>query len=188
MQATVIYLLGHFGVGKLTVAKAICEMTGARLFDNHLVNNVIFSLIRVDGKTPLPDKVWDFTFNIRTEALTAIASIAPPDFSYVLTNALNDDALDRRAYQQVIDVAAQRSSVFVPVVLTCAEAENMQRVAAPDRAQNMKHTDPVSALHRRKTSKLLPIDHPNRLDIDTTDLPPEQTAAQIIAHAERLRP
>ena len=54
MNNSIIYLLGHYGVGKLTVAKAICAVTGARLFDNHLINNVVFSLIEADGKTTLP--------------------------------------------------------------------------------------------------------------------------------------
>ena len=54
MKNTIVYLIGHYGVGKLTIAKAICDATGARLFDNHLANNVIFSLVRADGSTPLP--------------------------------------------------------------------------------------------------------------------------------------
>ncbi len=37
MNNATIYLLGHPGVGKLTVAKAICAATGAGLFDSHLI-------------------------------------------------------------------------------------------------------------------------------------------------------
>ena len=51
MNNTIIYLIGHYGVGKFTIAQAIAEATDARVFDNHLANNVIFSLIREDGKT-----------------------------------------------------------------------------------------------------------------------------------------
>jgi hypothetical protein len=35
---------------------------------------------------------------------------------------------------------------------------------------------------------LLPIDHPNRMTLDTTHLPPAEAAARIIAAAERLAP
>ena len=35
----------------------LCAATGARLLDNHLINNVIFSLIQADGGTPLPKAV-----------------------------------------------------------------------------------------------------------------------------------
>ena len=31
MNNTIVYLIGHYGVGKLTIGKAICAMTGARL-------------------------------------------------------------------------------------------------------------------------------------------------------------
>ena len=65
MHNTIIYLIGHYGVGKLTIARAICAATDARLFDNHLANNVIFSLIRADGKTPLPEGVWDLIDVVR---------------------------------------------------------------------------------------------------------------------------
>ena len=59
MNNTIIYLIGHYGVGKLTIAKAICAATSARLFDNHLANNVVFSLIPTDGRTKLPPRIWD---------------------------------------------------------------------------------------------------------------------------------
>jgi len=44
MDNTIIYLLGHEGVGKYTIAKEIVTMTSARLVDNHAINNLIFSL------------------------------------------------------------------------------------------------------------------------------------------------
>src|SRR5687767_11810027 len=102
MQNTIIYLIGHYGVGKLTVANAICAATGARLFDNQLANNVIFSLIRADGRTPLPDRVWDMIDVIRSQALLAVEELTPPDASFVLTNCLlESDPGDRAAYDKV---------------------------------------------------------------------------------------
>ncbi len=46
MRNTIIYLIGHYAVGKLTIARAIAAAADARIFDNHLANNVIFSLSR----------------------------------------------------------------------------------------------------------------------------------------------
>jgi hypothetical protein len=184
---TIIYLVGHYGVGKLTIAKAICTATGARLFDNHLVNNVVFSLVPVDGKTPLPERIWDLISIIREQAVAAIAELAPPEWSYVLTNALMEGyERDRRGYEQIVALAAGRSSVFVPVVLTASDAAHAARLASPERAERLKQTDAYSARRKRQTSELLRIDHPNRLDLDTTHLPPNETARLIIEHAERL--
>lgn len=188
MNNTIVYLIGHYGVGKLTVAKALCAATGARLLDNHLINNVVFSLIRVDGKTPLPETTWDFVNNIREVAFEAIEALAPPHYSYILTNALQDDPVDRRWFARTVELARRRGAVFVPVELDCDEAENARRINTPDREANMKHTDVASAIARRRKVTPLPIDHPNRLSLDTTHLPPAEAARKIIAHAGRLAP
>lgn len=187
MNNTIIYLIGHYGVGKLTIAKQICATTGARLFDNHLANNVVFSLIREDGSTPIPDTAWDIIMTIRRQALIAMADIARPDASFVLTNALmEDDPLDRQAFDEVVAVARKRRAVFVPVVLSASDAAHAARIPSPEREERLKMTDAEGAARVRARRPLLRIDHPHRLDLDTTALPPDETARTIIAHAERL--
>lgn len=187
MKNTIIYLIGHYGVGKLTVAKAICAQTGARLFDNHLANNVIFSLVREDGATPLPGRVWDLIMTIRRQALTAMAEIAHPDRSFVLTNALmENDPMDRVAYVEVEEVARRRGAVFLPVVLSASEVAFAARIPSAERESYLKMTDAAGATRVRTQKTLLRIDHPGRLDLDTTDLPPAETARRIVAHAEGL--
>jgi hypothetical protein len=59
-------------------------------------------------------------------------------------------------------------------------------MAAPERAARLKHTDAISAEQKRHSTELLRVEHPNRLDIDTTDLPPGEAARLIVTHAERL--
>ena len=187
MNNTIIYLIGHYGVGKLTIARAICAATDTRLFDNHLANNVIFSLIRADGKTPLPERVWDMIDVVRGQAFQAIEELTPSVISFVLTNCLLESYPgDRAAYEQVEAVAARRGNVFVPVLLTASDAAHASRVGSAERGERLKHIDVESALQKRQTTELLRIDHPNRLDLDTTHLPPDEAARLIIAHAERL--
>ena len=188
MNNTIIYLIGHYGVGKLTIARAICAATEARLFDNHLANNVIFSLVRADGKTPLPEGVWDMIGVIRDQAFRAIEELTPPSTSFVLTNCLlESDPGDHAAYEKVKAVAARRGNVFVPVLLTASDAAHASRVGSPERAERLKHTDVDSAAEKRRREALLRVDHPNRLDLDTSTLPPSEAARLIIAHAERLK-
>jgi hypothetical protein len=172
----------------LTVAKAICAASGARLFDNHLVNNVIFSLIRADGKTPMPKAVWDDIGKIRQIAFDAIEKYSNINESYVLTNALTEDPVDRQWYESTVALAARRGSMFSPVQLVVEEGEHARRIGTPEREANLKHTDVASGLARRRQIRLLPIEHPNFLELDITHLPPAEAAKQIIAHAERLAP
>ncbi len=72
--------------------------------------------------------------------------------------------------------------MFVPVVLKCSKAELVKRVVAPGRAENHKETSVEAALERLKKHKILSISHPRVLEIDTTDLEPNESADRIIAH------
>jgi hypothetical protein len=186
MNNTIIYLLGHYGVGKLTVAKAICAASGARLFDNHVVNNVLFSLVRADGRTPLPEAIWDDIGRIRQIAFEAIDKYGHPEDSYVLTNALTDDPADRAWFDAAAELARRRKARFLPVQLVVDEDEHARRINTPERAANLKHTDVGSGLARRRSVRLLPIVHPNFIELDITQLPPADAARLIISHAERL--
>ena len=186
MENTLIYLIGYPGVGKLTVAKAVCAKTGARLMDNHLVNNVAFTLIGADGVTPIAAPIWDEIRHIREAALRIVARHAPRHLSYVLTNVLLDEPGDRRQFAQVRKTAADRRAMFVPVLLTCEEEENLSRIVAPERRKGLKEIDVAAARERRRSEPILAFEHPNRLDLDTTSLPPELAAAQIISHVESL--
>lgn len=185
MNNTIIYLIGHYGVGKLTIANRIVAATGARLFDNHLANNVIFSLIREDGAAKIPDGAWDLIMIIRRQALTAMAELAAPEASFVLTNALMEgDPLDRLAYDEVLATAARRGSTFVPVFLSASDAAHAARIPSADREARLKMTDAAGAELVRRSRRLLAVDHANRLDLNTTELPPEEAAQRVIAHAE----
>jgi len=184
---TIIYLIGHYGVGKLTIARAIAAATGARVFDNHLANNVIFSLIREDGKTKIPERAWDLIMTIRRQALVAMTELARPDASFILTNALMDaDPMDRAAFSEVQAAAEQRRACFVPVTLVASDDAYDIRIPSPEREQRLKMTDAVGARKVRTTSQLLRVLHPHHLTIDTTDIAPDQAARMIIDHAERL--
>lgn len=186
MHNAIIYLIGHYGVGKFTIGKAIASATGARLFDNHLANNVIFSLIRDDGRTKIPERAWDLIMTIRHQALTAMAEIATPEASFVLTNALMEsDPMDRVAYDEVVATAARRGSTFVPVFLSASEAAHAERIPSPEREARLKMTDAAGAQQVRQSKPLLVVNHPNRLDLDTTVLPAEEAARRVIAHVAR---
>src|SRR5271154_7172761 len=109
MQGTIVYLIGFAGTGKHTIALEICRLTGARLVDNHLINNPVFSLIQADGKTRLPETVWKKTWAIRHIVLDVIREISPAPFSFVFTNELIDGSNDdRKLFAEVEDLAEAR--------------------------------------------------------------------------------
>lgn len=188
MRSAVIYLIGYPGVGKLTVAKQLAALIDARLMDNHLVNNVIFSLIDTYGSTPIPEAVWDEVKRVRDAAFRVIANHTDPARSFILTNVLLNEPSDRMLFAQVERLANDRRSVFVPVVLHCDPDENMKRLVQPDRKVALKETDVVTARRRRISQPLLPFESPYRLVLDITRLAPLEAAQQIAAHVRSLMP
>lgn len=187
MQNAIIYLIGHYGVGKYTIAQEIAAQTGARVFDNHLANNVIFSLIRVDGRTKIPDRAWDLIMTIRRQALMAMAEIAPPEANFVLTNALMEaDPRDWEAFNEVAETSEKRGGVIVPVILTASDAAHAARVPSAERETRLKMTDVEGAAKARAAKELLRVDHPNRFDLDTSAISPAEAARLIVAHAEAV--
>jgi AAA domain len=189
MQNSIVYLIGYTGAGKYTVAKELSRLTGAVLVDNHLINNLVFSVIGADGKTPVPASIWPKIESIRRVVLGTIAEVAQPEASFLFTNVLYEGKpMDRRWYEDVALLATQRQSRFVPVILRCDPEELSRRVASPERAARFKETSADRTRENMCTFQLLRVDHPNCLELDVTALSPIQAAQEILAHAEKRAP
>jgi hypothetical protein len=84
-ENTIVVLIGFAGTGKYTIGRELCARTGAKLIDNHLIANPVFSVVKVDGVTPLPVGVWDKISQIRRTVYDAIRELSPPEMSFVFT-------------------------------------------------------------------------------------------------------
>jgi shikimate kinase len=189
MRNTIVYLVGFPGTGKYTIAKAICALTDARLVDNHLINNPVFSVIPTGGPSPLPQAVWGKTWAIRRVVLDVIRDISPPDFSFVFTNQLVEgDPVDARWFAEIVDLASQRHSTFIPVRLICEESELCRRVSTVDRKTRFKTTDPEKARNIARTHEVLQVKHHNALTLDVTALSASESAEAILQHADSALP
>lgn len=187
MQNAIIYLIGFPGAGKYTIAKEICARTDARLVDNHLINNPVFSLLREDGHVPLPKGIWSKVEAIWNIVLETIEELCPPERSFVLTNALREsDPEDRAWFNRIADFAQKRGSVFLPVRLICDAEELRRRIVSPDREARMKEMSPENSDKRCREDAVLSADHPNTLTLDVTGLSPAQAAEKIIAELEAI--
>jgi hypothetical protein len=181
MNNTIIYLIG---LGKFTIGKEISKRTGARLIDNQLINNPIFSVAAADGSGALPEIIWDRIGAIRRIILDAIHDISPAHFSFIFTNVLFDNsALDAEYFADIAELVQQRHAKFIPVRLLCSEDELCRRVVFPERIERFKTVDAENARKTLHTCTILRIEHPNALTLDVTTLPATEAADCIIRHA-----
>lgn len=176
-----IYLIGFAGSGKYTIAKEIAKF-GYKVIDNQLINNPIFSLLDLDGITPIPQKAWASIATIRTAVLGFVSQDNSSNF--VFTNELYDVEIDYVIYNQVKDAAEKRRSLFIPIKLNVSIEERARRISNPERLARFKTTN-LAETHVKR--ECVNIDHSHLLEIDVTDLSAEQAAREILACVERLK-
>ena len=186
-HGVIIYLIGFAGTGKLTIAKALRRRFDCLLVDNHLINNVVFSLIDPDGKTPLPSQVWDRVAEVRSAALATIRDLSRPGRSFVFTNELLQGK-DRheRIFKDVENVAKARAAALLAVRLHVEPEELARRVASPERAMAFKEIDAENVLQRARRDELFKPADSVWVDLDVTRLAPDDAALCILRHVEAM--
>lgn len=187
LQNTMIALIGFAGAGKYTVGRELCELTGAKLIDNHLINNPVFKVVNPDGIAPLPVAIWDKVKAIRTIVYEAIRELSPAELSFVFTIELFARSPgDQRALIDLEELAASRGSLFVPVRLLCEVEELCRRVIDPSRVQMMKLMSPEAVRRKSAEETILDSNHPNVLTIDVTARTSSETVEIILRHVEEI--
>ncbi|MDT5059886.1 MAG: hypothetical protein QOH63_345 [Acidobacteriota bacterium] len=188
LDTTIIILIGFAGTGKYTIGRVLSERTGARLVDNHLINNPIFTVVNADGVSRLPPAVWDKVKEIRRLVYDAIREISPPELSFIFTLELRES--DKAAHQAFLDLeelAAARESLLVPVRLICDVEELCRRVVDPARVERLKEISPELAREKCAEHSVLNPKHENVRTIDVTGKSPAESADAIMHEIELIR-
>ncbi len=179
IENVIVYLFGYAGTGKYTVAKALEARAPFTLVHNHLINNPIFSVVRVDGATPMPDGVWAEVDKVRAAVLSAITHLAPKTANFIFTNELLETAEDMAVFDDIAALARTRGARLLPVRLSCADAVHAMRIDAPERAAMFKETSVANVLARKRAMPVLTPNHPNLFELDITDVTPAAAAEMI---------
>jgi tRNA uridine 5-carbamoylmethylation protein Kti12 len=168
-----VYLYGPPGVGKLTVAREVAELTGYRLLHNHLTVNLVSTLF--------PYGTDDYTRLVRKLRLVMIEEAVRADIHHIVTN-VNTGSADQHAFiRSLTEVVAAGGGSTLFVQLTCAYDAWLTRIASEARQTEGKPTDPDLVLRlfaQKDPFARLPFEP--TLTLDTTHLVPAQTAAQIV--------
>lgn len=186
-KSCILHFNGFPGTGKLTIARELVSQDSSfRLIDNHAINNLVFSMVRLDGTTKITEDSWAAVRSIRSTILNFMPEHAHPSLSFVFTNVLGDNDDDKSIYTIVKTAAEKRGSSFIPVVLTCDEEENKRRIVLPEREKNMKMTDAVGLSELRQRENLFIPDHPNLMELDVTRISSAEAAGRIKDHALKI--
>jgi hypothetical protein len=188
LNNTIVLLIGFAGTGKYTIGRELCERTGARLIDNHLINNPIFKVVNADGVTPLPAKVWDRVKEVRAAVYEAIRELSPPGMGFVFTMELREsNPEDHKAFRDLERLATARQSRFVPIRLICGVEELCRRVADPARVAMLKEISPELARKKSAEDAVLNVPHPNLRTLDVTKRSPSGSVDAILDEVSSIK-
>jgi chloramphenicol 3-O-phosphotransferase len=168
-----IFLHGAPAVGKLTIARELAELTGVRLFHNHLTVDLVTSLFPFGSESfvRLREQIWLATF----------AEAARNGSSLIFT--FNPERTVRERFvPDVLDTVESAGGRVVFVELTCAEAELERRMENPSRQKFGKLASVVLYRSLKRDGAFDFAKLPDGITLDTTNQTPAATA-QAIAEA-----
>jgi hypothetical protein len=172
LKLVIIY--GPEATGKLTIAKALAQQTGFRIFHNHVsvdVAKVLFDF----GEEAVSQLIWDVRLLVFEHA--ARANVPGLIFTWAYSHPDFLPYLDR-----VKSVMAKYPVEICYVFVSCSIEELKRRVIQADRGSVGK-INSIDALERqlgKKNHQVIP--GTDSLVIDNTNLLPEDVAQKIIVH------
>lgn len=179
-MSLIVHINGWPGTGKLTIARIFAKKIGARLLDNHTLLNPAETLFK--RHDPLHG-------SLRTEIRRIVldhAARLPAETTLVLTDAFSEDPHEAAMFDDYRRLAERRAARLVSVELVCALEENVRRLAAPGRSDQLKLTNVKLLGEWREKYRLLRPDGVESIEVDVTTLSAAEAAEALHAKLKAL--
>jgi len=181
MKNTIIYILGHSGSGKYSIGTEIAKLQNFKLIDNHYINNVIFQLIETDGKSKLPEKVWEFTRSVRKAVFGTIKELSSIESNFIFTNALmKEQEISEPIYQDILEIVKKRKAIFFAIVLDISKNELKNRISNPERREKYKDISPENAEKAFNNFHVFEPNYKNTFHINVDNKTAKEAAIEIL--------
>lgn len=171
MKLIIIY--GPPAAGKLTVGTQIARKTGYKLFHNHISIDCVKTVFEFG--TPV---FWDVVGFVRA-GMIAEAARQGIDLVHTFCYELE---VDDDHFLRLIAAAEDNGGEVHLVLLRCDERERKARIGNESRVKIGKLTDPTSFDRKKQIELSTPLPGRETLIIDTTSVPPDEAAMEIIGH------
>lgn len=178
MRMKLIVLYGPPAAGKYTIAKAVAERTGYKLFHNHLTVDLLKSVFEFG--TP---EFFRLSQSIRLDIFEQAAKLNIPGIVFtVVYEKPTDDAFVR----QLIERIEAQGGEIIFIQIYCEKDVLLQRVTQESRKQFRKLKTQEGLLNTLANGdQLSTIDFVDSSKIDSTHLTVEETVAQALAIIDR---
>jgi len=176
-----IVLYGLPGVGKLTVARELSKLTGARIFHNHLVVDLVNSVFEF-GTEPfveLREAIWLAVFS-----KAVAAELDCLIFTFAFDRTVQKSFIGK--VRSIIEGNGHGEVLFVQ--LTCSPEELERRIADPSRKKFAKLNSVTQFRELQASGAFVDPGIPAaQLVVDTTQLPAIEAAELIASNLELER-
>jgi|SRR5579859_302856 len=129
MGMKLIFLYGLPGTGKLTIARELAELTGIKLFHNHLTVDLLLSVFEFGSKpfVELRESIWNAVFEEASATLPAMIFTFNPE-----------NSVRQGFVQQTIEAVGSRGGEVFFVEVVCDPAELERRMDTVERRNHKK--------------------------------------------------
>lgn len=180
-----VILFGPPAVGKMTVGKELGNLTGMKLFHNHMTIELVLPFFEFDTPAYLR-----LVTTFRRMIVEEVAQSDLPGLIFTCVWALNQES-DRQFLQSIVDIFRRQAaeSYFIELQATLEErlARNKtefrlsQKPSTQDLVWSEQNLLELEANYQMNSTEDLAVDG-HYLKLDNTYLSPEAAAQQIMAH------
>ena len=169
-----LFLHGPPASGKLTIAQAVIDLIGGRLFDNHAAIDFARTVLDFDGPG-----FWELVHSSRLAALEKAAQYGAGLVVHTSCYSHPDDLPLVEDFERLL---AQRGGHLLPVFLSCSRGTLEERVGSADRVARRKVAtkEGLDRCLARWTCVAVP--RANCLTVDTDTTSPSDAARRIVMH------